>query len=132
MSGYKYVKPYLKQTGYSDELAGKLVKDINEAAWVYDHLQKIINNLVMFESINIRRLSMRQLYLAKDVDWCHRYVEDHRVKGSKPDEPVYEEQDFIALENLVRGSAAYQAVQDQPRLVTALLRRLQSNLVKRP
>ena len=54
------------------------------------------------------------------------------ITFSKPDEPVYEEQDFIALENLIRGSAAYQAVQNQPRLVTALLRRLQSNLVKRP
>ena len=29
LSDYKYVKPYLKQTGYSDELAGKLARDIS-------------------------------------------------------------------------------------------------------
>ena len=107
LSGYKYVKPYLKQTGYSDELAGKLAQDINEAAWVYDYLQKIIINLVMFESINIRRLSMRQLFLANDAEWCYRYVEDHRMKESKPDEPIYEEQDIIALENSIRCTTAY-------------------------
>ena len=132
LSGYKYVKPYLKQVGYEKENAEKLSKSINEACWVYDNLQRILNNLLQFDSINVRRLSMRQLYLAKDLHWCLRYVQDHKVQGSKPQEPIYDEEDFKALEDSIRNSNAYGSLEKNPKLITAMLLRLQKNLVKNP
>ena len=82
-TGYTYVKSYLKQVGYDIEEAQKLAQQINEASWVYDHLDKIIDNLHQFQTINISRLSIRQLYLAKDMDWCFRYVQNLKVGGKK-------------------------------------------------
>ena len=126
------MKPYLKQIGYDIDEAEKLAKQINEASWVYDNLDKIVANLYQFDRINIRRLSIRQLYLAKDMDWCYRYVQNHKVGGKKPEEPIYDENDFVQLENTIRNSAAYQSLESDPRLITAMMQRLQKYLVKNP
>ena len=107
LSGYRYVKSYLKQIGYNPEEAEQLSKRINEASWVYDNLQLIVNNLARFPSINIRRLSMRQLYLARDIHWCFRYVEDHRKTSNKPDELAYSEEDFNVLLDSVRKTVLH-------------------------
>ena len=131
-SGYKYVKPYLKNIGYEEEEAKQLSESINVASWVYDNLQGIVNNIFQFQYINIRRLSMRQLYLARDIHWCLRYVEDHRVRSKKPDNLAYREEDFNDLLTSVRNSAAYKDLDGDKRKITAMMLRLQKELVKRP
>ena len=131
-SGYKYVKPYFKQLGYEDKDAETFSRSINEASWVYDNLHRIIHNVEQFKCINLRRLSIRQLYLAKDFHWCLRYAQDQKGRGKKPEDPVYDEDDFQDLTTLIRNSAAYVSLEKDPKLITALLHRLQKNLVQNP
>ena len=129
-SGYTYPKPYLKYIGYSEKTATELANDINEAAWVYENLHTIVNNITQFDNISICRLSLNQLYLARQMSWCYQYSENQKGRGKKPEDPVYDEQDFKDLEGLIRSSAAYISLDKDPRLITAMMKRFQRNLVK--
>ena len=110
-TGFTYPKSYLKATGLAEDKAAALADNINLASSVYEHLKDIVDNVMQFENINIRRLSMNQLYLAKEISWCFQYLESLKCRGKKPEELVYNEQDFKDLENLVRSSAGYLALE---------------------
>ena len=131
-SGYTYTKPYLKYIGYSEKTATSLANEINQAAWVYEYLHKIVDNINQFDNINICRLSLNQLFFARQMSWCYQYSESQKGRGKKPEDPVYSEQEFSDLEGLIRSSPAYLSLQKDPKLITAMLRRLQKNLVKNP
>ena len=132
-AGYIYPNRYLKHhLGYTEETATSLAKEINQAAWVYDNLHKILDNIYQFDNINICRLSLNQLFFAREMSWCYQYSENQKGRGKKPQEPVYSEQEFKDLEELIRSSPAYQSLDKDPRFITAMMRRLQRNLVKHP
>lgn len=131
--GYTYPKPYFKNhLGYTEETAESLAKEVNQAAWVYDNLHKILNNINQFDNIIISRLSINQLYFARELSWCYQYSENQKGRGKKPEELVYTEQDFKDLEGLIRSSPAYLSLDKDPRLITAMMRRLQRSLLKHP
>ena len=73
--GYKYTKPYLLSLGLDRKRATVMADKINRGSNVYDNLQRIINNLYGFPEIDIRRLSMKQLYMAKEESWCRIYAQ---------------------------------------------------------
>ena len=55
---------------WTDEERQSLAKKINEAAWIYDNIETIDINLSLVRkdaNVDIRRLSMAQLYSAKDL-----------------------------------------------------------------
>ena len=61
-------------------------------------------------------LTLKQLYLAKNKSWCLLQEENSRERVRKPDDPLYDDQDFIELIRLIKGSNAYSKVcQDKSR-----------------
>ena len=133
LTGFSYPKSYLKATGlYNEDRATSLANEINLAASVYEHLKQIVDNVMQFDNINLRRLSMNQLNLAKEISWCYQYSENLKGRGKAPADLVYTEQDFKDLENLVRSSAAYLALEKDPKLISGMMKRLQTTLLKHP
>ena len=72
-TGYKQLKRHLVYIGVEDDEATELARTMNNAVKVYDNFQDITNNLMECRDIDIRRLSLHQLYLAKDMPWCLMY-----------------------------------------------------------
>ena len=129
---FKQIKHQLKSLGFDNEYAGQMADTLNNACWVFDHFEKIQGNLRACPSIDIRRLSLQQLYLAKNLSWCLTMEENSKVKREKPRQPLYDEEEFTELLEMVRGSRAYSKVRHDKHLTTGLMLRLQRTLVKKP
>ena len=67
---FKQFKRQLKALGFDNEYAGQMADTLSNACWVFDYFEKIQGNLLACPSIEIRRLSLQQLYLAKNLPWC--------------------------------------------------------------
>ena len=67
---FKQIKRQLKAKGFNNEYAGQIADALNNAQWVFNHFAKIQQNLRVCPSNDIRRLSLQQLYLAKNLCWC--------------------------------------------------------------
>ena len=70
---------------------------LNDAWWVSNHFEKIQQNLMVCPSIDIRRLSLQQLYLAKNLSWCLMMEENSKAKQKKPRQPLYDNEEFTEL-----------------------------------
>ena len=128
-TGYKQMKRALVRLGVLEEEATTLARTINTASWVYDNFQRITHNLTLeCKHIDIRRLSLHQLYLAKDLSWCLTYQEQMKGKRDKPNHLVYDEEAFDNLVNIVGNHEVIESVSDDPRQLAALLTRLQKIL----
>ena len=64
---FKQIKRQLKALGFNNECAGQMADTLNNACWVFDHFEKIQGNLRDCPGIDICRLSLQQLYLAKNL-----------------------------------------------------------------
>ena len=111
--------------------AAEVARTLNNAVWVYDNFQKIANNLMECREIDIRRLSLHQLYLAKDMSWCLMYQEQLKGRKNKPRQLDYDEQSFEDLVKCVQGHEAFLAVSDDPKRTTALMTRLQKVVLRK-
>ena len=121
----KRIKRQQKALGFDNEYAGQMADALNNACWVFDHFEKIQENLRAFPSIDIRRLSLQQLYLAKNLSWCLMIKENSKAKGEKSEE-------FMEWLEMVRGSRAYSKVPHDKHLTTGLMLPLQGILVNKP
>ena len=64
-SGYKQLKIRFQWPVYGIEDSKRMSNKLNNASRVYDKLEKIRNNLKSCLNVDIRRLTLKQLYLAK-------------------------------------------------------------------
>ena len=64
---FKQIKCQLKALRFDNEYAGQKADALNNTCWVFDHYEKIQENLRVCPGIDIRRLSLQQLYLAKNL-----------------------------------------------------------------
>ena len=55
---FKQIKRQLKALGFDNEYAGQMADALNNTCWVFDHFEKIQENLRVCPSIDIRRLSL--------------------------------------------------------------------------
>ena len=78
----------------------------NNAPWVYDNLEKIRDNLKSCDSVHIRRLTLKQLYLAENKSWRPLQEGNSRERVRKPDDPLCDDQEFMELIQLIKGSSA--------------------------
>ena len=88
------------------EYADQTTDAPNNACWVFDHFEKIQDNLGVRPSIDIRHLSLQQLYLAKNLSWCLMMEENSKAKRKKPRQPLYDDKEFTELLEMVRGFRA--------------------------
>ena len=130
-TGYKQMKRHLLFLGLDPEYATNLARTINNAVWVFDNFERITFNLNVCTDINIRRLSLHQLYLAKDMSWCLMYQEQLRGHKKKPKLLDYDEESFEDLAKYIESHPAFLAVSDDPKRVTALMTRLQKRVLSK-
>ena len=79
------------------------VQEVN-VSWVYDSLKKIRDNLKSCSNVDIRRLTLKQLYLARNKSWCLLQEENLRERVRKPDDSLFDDRDFMELIRLIKGS----------------------------
>ena len=110
-----------------------MADSINHAALVYRDISKVFYNLQQIrEHVDIRRLSLKNLYEARDLKWCFSYAERMRGrKRKKPDVLEYTEEDFQDLVNVTAQHPCFQAVAGNENLVASLSHRLERELLKR-
>ena len=76
VTGYRYFRSCCKHepqfAGLSDKELSKFCDKVNEACWVFDNWEKIVSNLTdeRMVEIDARTLSVPQLYLARNIEWC--------------------------------------------------------------
>lgn len=112
---YKNTACFFKSVqGYSKEDSAEKANIINKESKIYDRFKDILVNLKQCPYINIKRLSVNQLYMALDGKWCHMYNEILRDKkgqrGRQVVEKVYEEEDFADFLQVVKYHPVYQAI----------------------
>ena len=129
---FKEIKCQLKALGFDSEYADQMANTVNNACWVFDHFEKIQGNLRAYPGIDIHHLSFRKLYLAKNLSWCLMMEENAKAKRKKPRQPLYDEEEFTELLEMVRGSRVYSKVRHDKHLTTRLMLRLQRTLVNKP
>ena len=88
--GYKKLKRHFQWFGYGVEDAKKMFSKSNNASWVHDNLEKIWDNLKSCPIVDILRLILKQLYLAKNKSWCLLQEENSKERVRKPDDPLYD------------------------------------------
>ena len=76
--------------------------------------------------VDIRRLTLKLLYLAKKKSWQE---ENLKETVRKPGDPLHDDQDFMELIRLIKGSSAYSNVCQDKSQTTSLLVRVQRTLV---
>ena len=81
---FKQIKHQLKALGFDNEYAGQMADTLNNACWVFDHFEKIQGNLRACPGIDIRRLLLQQLYLAKNLSWCLMMEENSERSPDNP------------------------------------------------
>ena len=135
-----YSKPgnYLKHSRrflhLTDDEKRSLATKINEAAWIYDNIDTIDSNLAMVRkdaNVDIRRLSMSQLYSAKKLNWCHQYAASLANKSNKPANLSYSDEQFNSLIAKIMADPCFQAVNGDPTKVASLGARIQGTLLGR-
>ena len=126
--------------GYSRQDAKKVAEKINHGCKIYDRFGDILLNLQSCPHIDIRKLSVNQLYMAFDSKWCAMYNEvlrdqtGHNAVAGVVD-PGYSEEDFSDLLQVVKAHPVYQSIDKSrtnnfgKREITALLHRTQLALL---
>ena len=125
---FKQIKRQLTPLGFDNEYADAL----NNACWVFHHSEKIQESLRVCPGIDISRLLLQQLYLAKNLSWSLMMEENCEAKRKKPRQPLYDDKEFTELLEIVRGFRAYSKVRHDKHLTAGLMPRLQRTLVNKP
>ena len=136
---YKSPKCFFKNIlGYDKERAGKAADPIKRNCRIYDHFQRILDNLSQCAFLDIRRFSTHMLESAISLAWCLRENENMRSqRGDRPVDEAYTEDEFADLLRVIENHPAYKAIDKSKENnfgksdVTALLTRVQKNLTNR-
>ena len=115
---FQQIKLQLKALGFDNKYAGHMADTLKNACWVFDNFKEIQGNLRACPSIEIRRLSLQQLYLAKNRSWCLMMEGNSKAKRKKPRSLLYDEEEL--------------KVRHDKYLTTGLMLRLQRTPVNKP
>jgi hypothetical protein len=133
-SNYTYFKSWAKNeprfATYTPKELSKLCHTVNEACWVYDNWDKIARNLndERMYAIDVRRLSLTQLYLAKNIDWCLALNDKLRPKG-KCDTPLYTKEKYDGIFQNIIDSGILDDIGHYPPAAASLGGRLQTSII---
>ncbi len=134
-TGYTYFKSWARHEpefiNLSPKEFSKLCEKVNEASSVFDSWNIIVRNLTdnRMKEVDARRFSVRQFYLAKNIDWCIRYNEMLRKKGKKTDDQLYAEDKYAAIIRNIFSSGILDDIGHDPQVASTIGNRLQSDMV---
>lgn len=114
----------------SEPIKKKLRRNINIVHTVFSNWETIVDNLTDDSIIYIdaRKLSIHQLSLAIDPEWCSDHDESLRDIGDVPEELQYDEEKYLQILTLVRNNGLLGDVQYERRKTSMIGRRLQRDL----
>ena len=136
-TNYRYFKSWAKNqpnfAHLSEKEMSKFCAKVNEASVVFDSWDTIVKNLTdsRMDQIDARRLSVRQFYLAKNINWCLSYNELLRIKGKNEDESPYPEDKYNDIFQYIINSGILDDVNNNPQVAAIIGGRLQSDMVRR-
>ena len=136
-TNYQYFKSWAKTQENFAHLSAKelskLCDKVNEASVVFDSWDTIVNNLIdsRMDQIDARRFSVRQFYMAKNINWCLSYNEMLRKKGKNDDEAPYPEAQYNDILQYIINSGILDDTDNNPQIAAIIGGRLQSDMVRR-
>ena len=129
-----YLKHSIRFQHLNEDEKKTLARKINESAWIFDNIETIDDNLSLVRQdadIDIRRLSINQLYRAKNLNWCRQYAASLASKSNKPANPSYSDEQFNTLIEKIMTDPCFQAVNGNPTKVASLGSHIQGALLRR-
>ena len=138
-SEYSYPKSYFRHiyrcipdSEEKEKFLKKLANSINHAAQVWEDLALIYNNFMQTRyPVDIRQLTIENLWRAREIDWCHSYAE--RVndrKRKKPDILDYSEDQYRTLLKNSANDPCIRCHEGGKKRVASVIRRLERDLLK--
>ena len=134
-TNYTYFKAWAKHehpySNFSDKEFNKLCRQVNECCCVFDKWEQIVLNLTdqRITEIDVRSLSVSQLYQAKNIDWCLQLNDTLRCKSKKRDDPLYPPDKFNNIFQHIVASGIFDDIQHNPSLAANFGGRLQSAMI---
>ena len=97
----------------------------------FDNWDRIVNNLTdeRVSAIDARRLSLGELYLAKNIDWCLSLNDQLRRKEKRVAEPLWPKEKFDNIFQNIIQSGIFEDIQHSPSVAASLGGRLQNAMV---
>ena len=134
-TGFTYFKAWARNQPQFQELTEKELQafadKVNDRSLVYDKWQVISRNLAdpRITEIDARRLSVGQLYDARDMGWCLNHNESLRRKSNKPDTLEYTEEKFNDIVNYIQQSGILGDISYQQHAAARLGERLKRTIM---
>ena len=136
-TNYIYFKSWAKhQPNFrhlSEKELSKFCAKVNEACDVFDNWDTIVTNLTdsRMDQIDARRLSVRQFYLAKRIEWCLSQNELLRKKVKSDDGAPYPEDKYNDIMQYILNTGILDDVKNNPQIAAIIGGRLQGDMVRR-
>ena len=124
-------QPQFAQERIPDKEFKRISNDVRQACLVFAGWESIVCNLTdpRITKIDVRKLSINQLYRFRKMANCIDYNEALRTPGNI-DEPAYPEFKFRNIMGFIDSTGIISDVDEDPRLVAMIGRRIQSELTR--
>ena len=119
----KQIKTFLKRNGYSETAASQTANKLNEARRVYPRLENVVANCCSCPYVDIRDLTIHEMYLANSLSWVMKRNAEAKPKNSIPDNaPVEYDAGSVELtKDHILNSDWYKAACHNPTLIATIL-----------
>ena len=128
----KQICRFLKKHWNYEERAAKQMADrLNEARRVYKRLDNIVRNCCSCSHVDIRALTIHELYLANSLSWVIKRSVEVKPKVKVPDN-IPQAIDGGSVQqsiNEILNSVWFQQAQDNPQLVASILQGISTHVV---
>ena len=120
----KQIKTFLKKYGgYDDATAQQIANKLNEARRVYPRLETIVSNCCSSPNVDIRDLTIHELYLANSLTWVIKRGAELKSKVKDPNKvPVHVDSESVRITtDQILNSDWYKQACGNPSLVASIL-----------
>ena len=132
-SGYKQLKRYLSaECGMCDAVAKHNADKYNEGSRIYSKFPLIVNNCAQCHGIDIRDLTLKELYLASNMSWLIRRAALTRSKKNSVPHEVALDVDLMSIQESVDKILAsnwYALAKENPALVANIMNQISDRVV---
>ena len=120
-----------KHWNYDDRTAKQMADRLNEARRVYKGLDNIVSNCCSCPHVDIRGLTIHELYLANSLSWVIRRSADVKPKVKIPGDIPHPIDGGSVLRSIneILQSVWYQQAKDNPQLVASTLQGISTRIV---
>ena len=124
-------QPQFARGRISEKYFKRISSDVRQACFVYAGWDNIVRNLTdpRITNIDVRKLSINQLYRFRNMANCIDYNESLRTPGTNED-PAYPEYKLQNIMRFINDTGIIEDVDEDPSRVTMIGRRIQSEMTR--